>query len=90
MSEAFERSYALPHGYSVTFSFAHGQPFEARWTPAPPQIRKAREQRKFFEAYRAARREFLEEIAAVNGGNVLVIDTDENLTSEIILAPMTH
>jgi len=89
MSNVFERSYELPHGYSVTFSFAPGL-FEARWTPAPPQIRKAKEQRRFFEAYRVARREFLEEIAEANGANVVVIDTDRDLTSETILAPTRH
>jgi|EndMetStandDraft_5_1072996.scaffolds.fasta_scaffold95895_4 hypothetical protein len=85
-----ERDYSLPHGYSVTFSSNPGRPFEARWSPDVPRIRKPRQQHKFMEAYRAARREFLNEVAAIIGGNVLVIDTDEHLTSETILAPTKH
>jgi hypothetical protein len=39
-----------------------------------PLIRKARARRKFFEAYQAARRSFLEEVAAVIGGDALILD----------------
>jgi hypothetical protein len=87
---SFERTYPLPHGYRVTFCCDRGQPFEAKWSPDVPQIRKARQQTKFMEAYRAVRREFLNEVAAVIGGNVLVVDTDQHLTSETILAPTKH
>lgn len=87
---SLERSYSLPHGYCVTFCCNPGKPFGARWSPDVPQIRKARQQRKFFEAYRAARRQFLQEMAAMIGGNVLVVDTDQHMTSETILAPTKH
>jgi len=89
-TKTLERSYALPHGYSVTFCCAPGHPFEAKWLPAVPTIRKARQQRKFFDAYRAVRRQFLQEVAATIGGSVLVVDTDEHMTNETILAPTTH
>jgi hypothetical protein len=85
-----ERAYSLPHGYSVTFSSNPGQPFEARWSPDVPTIRKARQRQKFLEAYRAVRREFLNEVAATIGGNVLVVDTDQHMTCETILAPTKH
>ncbi|MEH2627064.1 hypothetical protein V1292_005119 [Bradyrhizobium sp. AZCC 1719] len=91
MKAAFlERAYSLPHGYSVTFCSNPGKSFEARWSPDVPQIRKARQRHKFLEAYRAVRREFLKEVAATMGSNVLVIDTDEHMTSESILAPTKH
>jgi hypothetical protein len=84
------RTYPLPHGYTVEFSHSPGRIFEARWSPDVPRIRKARHLRKFLEAYRAVRREFLQEMAALIGGNVAVFDTDEQLTCETILAPTKH
>jgi hypothetical protein len=89
-SLSIERAYLLPHGYIVTFCCEPSKSFEARWSPDVPQIRKTRQLRKFMEAYRLARREFLQEIAATTGGNVLVVDTDKNMTSETILAPTKH
>lgn len=87
---SLERSFSLPHGYCVTFCSAPGQPFEARWSPDVPKIRKARHRQKFLEAYQVARRVFLQEVAATMGGNVLVVDTDRCLTCETILAPTKH
>ncbi|MEH2517804.1 hypothetical protein V1279_003377 [Bradyrhizobium sp. AZCC 1610] len=87
---SLERSYSLPHGYCVTFCCDAGQSFEARWSPAVPQIRKARQRHKFLEAYQAVRRVFLQEVAATIGGNVLVVDTDRCMTCETILAPTKH
>jgi len=87
---SLERTYSLPHGYSVTFSSNPNQPFEAQWSPDVPVIRKARQRAKFLEAYRVVRREFLNEVAATIGGNVLVVDTDRCMTCETILAPTKH
>ena len=87
---AYTRTYALPHGYSAEFCHSPGTPFEVRWLPDVPRIHKPRQRRKFFEAYQTARREFLGEVAAAIGGNVLVVDTDNNFTSEVILAPTKH
>jgi hypothetical protein len=64
-SEATERKFSLPLGYRVTFCWQPGEHFQLRWCPDVPLIRKARARRKFFEAYQAARRSFLEEVAAV-------------------------
>ena len=90
MKASFARTYALPHGYRVTFCSEPNQPFMAEWSPSLPRIRKARQQQKFMEAYRTVRREFLNEVAAVIGGSVVVIDTDQHLTRETILAPTKH
>ena len=84
------RTYPLPHGYSVRFCCDPSQPFVALWSPDVPQIRKASQRRKFLKAYWAARREFLTELAATIGGNVLVVDTDQHMTCETILAPTKH
>ena len=87
---SLERTYSLPHGYRVTFCCDAGQSFEARWSPDVPRIRKARQRNKFLEAYRAVRREFLKDVAATIGGNVAVVDTDQYMTCETILAPTRH
>jgi hypothetical protein len=52
----------------------------------------SRPQRKFRAAYQAARREFLEEVAAVVGGGVLILDTDlkKICGHEIIVPPTQH
>jgi hypothetical protein len=71
-SEAIERKFSLPLGYRVTFCWQPGEHFQLRWFPDVPLIRKARARRKFFEAYQAARR--LEEVAAVIGGDVLILN----------------
>ena len=87
---SLERTYSLPHGYAVTFCCNAGKTFDARWSPAVPKICKARQRNKFLEAYRAVRREFLQEMAATIGGNVAVVDTDHCMTCETILAPTKH
>lgn len=88
--QSHTRTYRLPHGYSAEFSHSPARPLDVHWSPAVPRIHKAREQRKFLEAYRAARREFVQEVAALIGGNVLIVDTDEQLSREVILAPARH
>jgi hypothetical protein len=88
---SIERKFALPFGFTATF---HWQPgiLNVHWAPAPPRIRKARSQRKFFEAYQAARRSFLEEVSATMSGKILIVDT--NLKSvvgtEVISVPTRH
>jgi hypothetical protein len=88
---AHTRTYSLPHGYSVEFGHSSSTPFEVRWSPDVPRIRKPGQQRKFFAAYQAARREFLEEVAAVRGGNILVIDTlPQGAAAEVVRVPVQH
>jgi hypothetical protein len=91
-SEAIERRFSLPFGYHATFRWHPSELLEVYWAPDPPLIRRARAQRKFFEAYQAARSEFLEEVAAVLGGNILVVDTNfkEIVGTEIIRKPTQH
>lgn len=90
MTATLARTYSLPHGYSVTFHYEPNRPFGAEWSPDVPQIRKARQRQKFMEAYRRVRREFLNEVAAIIGAGVLVVDTDDQFTRETILAPTKH
>jgi hypothetical protein len=87
-----ERSFDLPFGYRATFRRCPDEPFEVRWSPDQPRIRKPRPQRKFLAAYQAARREFLEDVAAVGGGAILVLDTDLKAISgrEVIVPPTQH
>ena len=86
------RTFHLPFGYRATFCWRLGELLEVRWTPDRPLIRKERSQRKFFAAYQAARRSFLEEVAAVVGGNVLVIDVRglHLAGAQVISAPTRH
>jgi hypothetical protein len=46
------------------------------WEPNPPDIRSNRAWRKFRDAYNAARRSFMTDIATVVGGSVLIADID--------------
>jgi hypothetical protein len=88
-----ERTYRLPFGYEATFSWQQPDGLNVSWTPGPPAIRKLRPQRKFFEAYKAARRQFFEEVAAIVGGNILIIDSPDLqrvVGSEVIDAPTRH
>src|SRR5262249_34092565 len=70
------RSFALPQSYRVTFRWKPPNEFEVGWSPDPRRMRKARAWRKLFAAYQAARREFLEEVAALIGAAVLVLVTN--------------
>jgi hypothetical protein len=62
-----KRAFPLPFGYSATFAWT-GQSLDIPWRPALPHIEKRRAQRRFFEAYKAARRDFITELPAVLGG----------------------
>jgi hypothetical protein len=60
--------------------------------PNTPLIHKARTQRKFVAAY-FARRSFLEEVAAVIGGHILVLDESglQNVVgAEVVRRPTPH
>jgi hypothetical protein len=89
-SEATERKFSLPLGYRVTFCWQPGEHFQLRWCPDVPLIRKARAWRKFFEAYQAARRSFLEEVAAVIGGDVSILDIRAQKRRRAETVPSRH
>jgi hypothetical protein len=89
MTGIHTRTYQLPHGYTAEFFHSPGR-LEVRWLPDVPHIREARHRRKFFEAYQAARRDFIKEVAVLIGGNILIVDTDEQVTTEAIHAPARH
>jgi hypothetical protein len=88
-----QRSFDLPFGYQATFQWKPESGFKVRWEPDRPLIRQTRAQRKFFEAYQAARRSFLEDIAAIVGGKVLIVDApgfQDFEPTEIITPPTRH
>jgi predicted transcriptional regulator of viral defense system len=66
---------ALPMGYRVTFKFAPAtHTLSVEWAPDVPSLSSPRHRRKFFEAYKAARRDFFTNIATTIGGSVRVAD----------------
>jgi len=87
--ESFSRTFDLPFGYKVTFSFPKA---DVHWAPDFPRIRQRRVWRKFLAAYQAARRTFYEEVAAVIGGNIMLVDTDlvNVVGTEVIRNPTRH
>jgi hypothetical protein len=88
-----ERAFDLPFGYRATFIWRRPYgPLEVSWSPDQPCIRKPRPQRKFLAAYKAARREFFEELAVVVGGIITIVDTDLKTVSghEVIVPPTQH
>jgi hypothetical protein len=88
-----ERSFDLLFGYRATFIWRRpDEPFEVRWSPDQPRIRKPRPHRKFLAAYQAARREFFKELGAVVGGTILIVDTDLKTVCghEVIVPPTQH
>ena len=91
-NSVIERSFDLPFGYRATFICRPDEPFEVCWSPDLPRIRKPRPQRKFLAAYQAARREFFEEVGAVVGGGVLIVDTDLKTVCgrEVVVPPTQH
>jgi hypothetical protein len=87
-----ERAFDLPFGYRATFIWRPDEPVEVRWSPDQPRIRKPRAHRKFLAAYQAARRAFFEEVGAVVGGRILIVDTDLKAICgrEVIVPPTQH
>ena len=88
-----ERNFDLPFGYRATFIWRRPYgPLEVCWSPDQPFIRRPRPRRKFLEAYQAARREFLEELAVAVGGLITIVDTDLGSVSghEVVVPPTQH
>lgn len=73
------RRFKLPHGVHVKFSYPvpHGV-MHVEWDPAMPEFTSNRAARRFEEAYRAARDTFMQDIAQLIGGKVLVLDLTED------------
>ncbi|HEV2605006.1 MAG TPA: hypothetical protein VGU24_15220 [Microvirga sp.] len=69
-----QRTFALPLGFKATFRWARNG-LAVEWVPAPPCIKSARHWRKFSNAYSAARRDFMRDVATAIGGNVAILDT---------------
>jgi hypothetical protein len=66
----------LPFGYEATFIWRDGD-LNVQWAPEAPRIESSRRaQRKFREAYNAARRSFYRDVATCIGGAVVVADVD--------------
>ena len=88
-----ERAFDLPFGYRAAFIWSRPDgPIEVHWSPHLPSIRKPRPQRKFLAVYQAFRREFFEEVAAVLGESLLILDTDLKTLCghEVIVSPTQH
>jgi hypothetical protein len=86
----FQREFKLPFGYTATFHWPSGK---IVWDPDFPRIRQPRAWRKLFEAYKAARRSFFEEVAALIGGNIMVVDMpdpDTVVGMDVIRKPVRH
>jgi hypothetical protein len=77
MPVSLNRTFQLPHGFMVRFSYNEAVGLAADWHPYLPTIWSPRARRKFLAAYDAARNSFLQEIAQLVGGDVLVADTNE-------------
>ena len=69
-----ERVIKLPCGYTATFRWQDGMRIE--WEPEVPRIHSERHRRKFFEAYKIARREFMTDVAATIGWGIFIADAD--------------
>ncbi len=66
---------ALPLGFTAEFTWTD-RGMAVAWTPDVPRIRSPRAWRKFREAYNEARRQFMRDVATVNGGSALIVDLD--------------
>ena len=53
--DAITQTATLPHGYRATFTWSEAAGFAVAWEPDVPRIRSPRAQRKFRDAYNAAR-----------------------------------
>jgi hypothetical protein len=71
------QTFTLPLGFSVTIRWSNGS-LEMDWSPSVPTgIKSGRHRRKLLAAYQAARAEYMELVATVMGGAVMVIDTHD-------------
>jgi hypothetical protein len=73
----------LPLGCVAEFRWTGGG-MKVEWLPDVPVVRSPRHRRKFFEAYQAARRDFLTDVATTLGGNVGVVDIDKPAEMKIV------
>ncbi|RWH76853.1 MAG: hypothetical protein EOQ86_19690 [Mesorhizobium sp.] len=71
----FRRRVTLTHGYEVEFAVGSFG-LSRKWYPACPVFRSRRAGRRFLEAYRKARADFLRDLATMLGGPVVVADTE--------------
>lgn len=88
---ALTRTYSLPFGFTVEFAWSADR-LDVFWQPDVPRIRKPRPWRKLFNAYKDARRAFYEEVAALIGGTIMIVDTDlkKIVGTEVIARPTKH
>jgi hypothetical protein len=63
------------YGFTAIFSWEPATGFHVAWEPGIP-FHSRRYWRKFHEAYAAARRRFMAQVAAELGGSVLILDAD--------------
>jgi hypothetical protein len=91
MSAPFTRSYPLPFGFVAEFSLDLACPelgFACEWSPRFPEIHNNRARRKFFDAYVAARGDFLQDVAQMIGGSAVVVHTGERAGQVTVIEPM--
>ena len=94
-TDAITHTARLPHGVRVKFSWRPERRLEIERDPDVPRIHSARHRRKFFEAYAAARRDFMRDVATVIGGNVAIVDvpgavTDGSFAFEAVKPATKH
>lgn len=73
MRDVYRRSFRLPHGHKVTFSYGP-EGLQCIAVPWPPVQLSARQRRRLSAAYEAARAEFMSDVATMLGGPVHVLD----------------
>jgi hypothetical protein len=69
------QTFRLKHGYRVTFHYDHG--LRVEWEPCVPKFSSRSAFRKFLLSYTAVRDAFLQDVAQVTGGNIMVVDMDD-------------
>jgi hypothetical protein len=73
MTVLHQRSFPLPFGRSANFKYGpDGVSCVIR--PEPAAIRSSRARRRFIDAYRTARRDFMADLAVLLNGPVIVAD----------------
>ena len=83
----------LPYGFTAEFSWGPANALRVEWEPDVPRIRSPRRRAKFFEAYVAARREFMTNVATSIGGRFAVIDFAGDgmpITHEVVEPGVKH
>ncbi len=81
MRDTHTRTVSLPLGFKATFSWTRVAGMAVQWEPNAPSIRSPRHKRKFLAAYRAARRDFMQDVATSIGQVVAVIDAGDAAAS---------